>query len=334
MSGQGGKSKYCFNESLPIIKRDWRGNRKVSGCFSNLYRSQGHGILSVAQWRFSPNPDWKEKIMERWRPKPNMVESLDEIVGDALFWIGHSSFYIQIGGKRMLIDPIFGRIPFVRRRSPLPMHVNIFKNIDYILISHDHYDHLDRKSVKQLLRLNPKVKVICGLDVGELISKWSRRTQIVEMGWYQQLSEDGVKLTFLPAQHWGKRTATDGGTRLWGAFMIESDSYRLYFSGDTGYSNHFKELPLLFDKIDCAIMGIGAYKPRWFMRANHISPHQALDAAMVMGANLTIPMHYGTYSLSDEAMGDPPRVFRFEARRRGINVRVPRIGTVVSLERT
>lgn len=316
-----------------MIKEDWRGNRVVAGRFSNLRHNVQHGLEEISKWRLSESFDWAEKIFEGWRPVVRRVESIDAIEGDALFWLGHSSFYLQIAGKRILLDPVFYRIPMVRRRSKLPVSVNIFKQIDYIIISHDHYDHLDKRSIKQLLRLNPRATVVCGLNVSELIERWSRRTRVVEMGWYQQLCEEGLKITALPCQHWSKRTATDGGRRLWCAFMVESSDYRLYYSGDTGYARHFKELPSLFGRIDCAVMAIGAYKPRWFMRANHISPYQALDAVEQMGADLTIPMHYGTFSLSNETMGNPPIVFEQEARERNIDIKIPDLGEVVELKR-
>ena len=125
---------------------------------------------------------------------------------------------------------------------------------------------------------------------------------------------------------------SDGGTRLWGAFMIECGGIVIYNSGDTGYAPHFKELPEFFPHIDYCMIGIGAYKPKWFMRPNHISPYDALKASADMGAKVTVPMHYGTFDLSDEPLFDPPKVFAEEARRLDMDYLLPELGEVVKLK--
>ena len=188
-------------------------------------------------------------------------------------------------------------------------------------------------SVGCLLKSNPQMKLFCGLGTGELIKSWFPEIEMVEAGWYQQIMDEGLKITFLPAQHWSKRSVRDGGQRLWGAFMIQGDGMSVYYSGDTGYSQHFSEIPELFGAPDYALVGIGAYKPRWFMRPNHISPHEALTASQEMQAGLTIPMHYGTFDLSDEPLHDPPQVFAAEAKKRKVNVVIPALGEVVKLKR-
>ena len=232
-----------------------------------------------------------------------------------------------------MFDPVFGNIPFVRRRSQFPANPNIFTGIDYLLISHDHFDHLDKQSVGRLLDNNPHMKLFCGLGTGELVKSWFPEIEMLEAGWYQQIEDGHLKITFLPAQHWSKRSVRDGGQRLWGAFMLQGDGISIYYSGDTGYSNHFAEIPELFSSPDYALVGIGAYKPRWFMRPNHISPHEALTASQEMHAGLTIPMHYGTFDLSDEPLHDPPQVFAAEARKRNIKVAIPTLGDIVKLKK-
>ena len=157
--------------------------------------------------------------------------------------------------------------------------------------------------------------------------------KVIEDGWYQQMEDEGLKITFLPAQHWSKRSVRDGGQRLWGAFMLQGNGISLYYSGDTGYSSHFREIPDLFGAPDYALLGIGAYKPRWFMRPNHISPYESLTAAEEMHAGLTIPMHYGTFDLSDEPLHDPPKVFATEAKKRKIPVKIPYLGEIVKLNK-
>ena len=321
------------NESLKVIQPYWRGNPVVKGRFVNRQHRVKHGVGNVMKWRFSPNPQRKEKRQENWNPHLIPVYSLEHLSGDFLVWLGHNSFYMQLAGRRIMFDPVFGNIPFVKRKSKFPADPAVFQHIDYLLVSHDHFDHLDKPSVMRLFKGNPQMKVFCGFGVGKLIQGWCPGIEVVEAGWYQQLDDGQLKITFLPAQHWGKRSLNDGGQRLWGAFMLQGDGLSVYYGGDTGYSNHFVEIPELFGKPDYALLGIGAYKPRWFMQPNHISPYDTLTASEEMRARVTIPMHYGTFDLSDEPLSDPPSVFAAEAKKRGIRVEIPVLGEVVKLSK-
>lgn len=328
----GERILFRKNEALRTLKACWRGNPTVNGRFFNRQHRWRPGMGSVLKWRLSPNPQRHEKRTIKWNPHVHFLRSLDSVVGNSLIWLGHNSFFLQLGKYRFMIDPVFGSIPFVKRRSTCPALASIFRDIDFLLISHDHFDHLDRTSVARLVEANPQMKLFCGVGTGKLVQSWFPAMEVIEAGWYQQYEEEGLKLTFLPAQHWSKRGVNDGGTRLWGAFMIECDGIVIYNSGDTGYAPHFKELPDMFPHIDYCMIGIGAYKPKWFMRPNHISPYDALKASAEMKARMTIPMHYGTFDLSDEPLFDPPKVFRDEAKRLGMEILVPDLGEVVKLK--
>ena len=319
------------NEHLPSVNPRWRGNPTKGGKFFNRQHRWRPGAVSVLKWRLSLNPQRKEKRRIKWNPNVHFLRSLDGVVGNSLIWLGHNSFFIQLGGKRLMIDPVYGNIPFVKRRSTFPANPSIFRNIDYLLISHDHFDHLDKPSVARLVADNPGMTLFCGLGTGALIQGWFPQLKVIEAAWYQQYTDGVLTLTFLPAQHWSKRGVSDGGERLWGAFMIQADGITVYNSGDTGYARHFLELPELFPHIDYCMIGIGAYKPRWFMKPNHISPYDALTASRDMEARLTIPMHYGTFDLSDEPLFDPPHVFAQEARLRSMPVLIPELGEIVKL---
>lgn len=324
---------FLQNNELTTIKKNWQGNRIIDGCFVNQQFRKRPGFGNVLKWRFSPNPQRKEKRREKWNPEVCHLTQLPERNQDALVWLGHNSFFVQIAGKRVMFDPVFGNIPFVKRQSRFPANPEIFLGIDYLLLSHDHFDHMDKRSIVTLYRNNPGIKVFCGLKTGELLQKWCPGICVIEAGWYQQLEEQGIEITFLPAQHWGKRSVKDGGLRLWGAFMLRSKTLSLYYSGDTGYADHFSEVKKLFGAPDYALIGIGAYKPRWFMQPNHISPYEALAASRDMNAGLTIPMHYGTFDLSDEPLSDPPKVFAEEADRQNINITIPALGELISLHK-
>ena len=324
---------FMKNSGLKTIHPQWRGNPRAKGRFFNRQHHHRHGVIGIMKWRLSPNPQRKEKRTIKWEPEVYTFHTLDVVQGNTLIWLGHNSFFLQLAGKRIMFDPVFGHIPFVKRQSELPTHPEVFTNIDYLLISHDHFDHLNRSSIRKLYRNNPQMKLFCGIGTGALVKKWFPTMEFIEAGWYQQLEADGLKLSFLPAQHWSKRCLKDGGKRLWGAFMVEGDGISIYYSGDTGYANHFAEIPDFFDAPDYALLGIGAYKPRWFMRPNHISPYDALTASQEMGAGITIPMHYGTFDLSDEPLHDPPQVFLQEAEKRGMAVQIPYIGERIELRK-
>lgn len=323
---------FVRNEALPTIHPRWRGNPVSHGRFFNREHRWQPGMGPITQWRFSRNPWHLAKKYIRWNPKVIPLHSLEEVKGNALVWLGHNSFFLQLGGKRLMIDPVFGNFPFVKRESPCPASPEVFREIDYLLISHDHFDHLDKPSVKKLVDQNPTMRLFCGLGTGQLLNSWFPALEVIEAGWYQQYTDEGgLKLTFLPAQHWSKRSFNDGGSRLWGAFLLQADGITIYNSGDTAYASHFRELPEIIPHIDYCMIGIGAYQPRFFMKPNHISPFDALTAVSEMHARVAIPMHYGTFNLSDEPMFNPPHVFEREAENRGIQVQIPQLGEILPL---
>lgn len=190
----------CFrrNERLATVNPYWRGNPMVRGRFFNRQHRFRPGMGSVLKWRLSPNPQRKEKKMVKWDPKVCYLRSLDAVVGDSLIWLGHNSFFLQLAGKRIMFDPVFGSIPFVKRQSEFPANPDIFTEIDYLLVSHDHFDHLDKQSIARLLKNNPQMKLFCGLGTGELIQGWFPEMKVIEAGWYQQMEDEGLKITFLP----------------------------------------------------------------------------------------------------------------------------------------
>ncbi len=152
----------------------------VKGRFFNRQHRFRPGMGSVLKWRLSPNPQRKEKRTVKWEPRVNYLRSLDAVTGNSLIWLGHNSFFLQLAGNVSCLTPVFGSIPFVRRRSQFPANTDIFTGIDYLLISHDHFDHLDKQSVGCLLKSNPQMKLFCGLGTGELIKSWFPEIEMVE----------------------------------------------------------------------------------------------------------------------------------------------------------
>lgn len=258
---------------------------------------------------------WKETLLgEKGQPRPEYplpavktdLKALD-IQQDLFVWLGHSSFYIQLGGKRILIDPVFSDYA-----SPVPMINKAFTGtsiyqaedippVDILLISHDHYDHLDYPTIKAIQQ-NVK-QVMTGLGVGAHFQAWGYPENIVhEADWYHSVSFDGVTITATPARHFSGRTLSRDQS-LWVGYVLKSADKTLFISGDSGYGTHFEEIGKRFGPFDWVALDSGQYDPRW---ANvHMSPEEALQAARDLQATAFTPIHIGRFSLAPHDWNDP-----------------------------
>lgn len=267
----------------------------------------------IFKWKSSPNPYAEQKKRDTWRPKVVKGDGFLQHSLDVKVWLGHASFFFRLNGLNIIVDPVFGKLsPFMPRYSELPVQPDQFRNLDFILVTHDHRDHCDADSLKLLLRNNPRATVVTGLGMAKVIQPWTSGHKIVEMDWHQQADFQslGLRITYLPTRHWCRRRLTDMNVRLWGAFVLETPGTTIYFGGDSGYGHHFAQTAQLFPKIDFAFLGIGAFAPVWFMKSNHMSPADAWQAFNDLGARTLVPMHYGTFDLSDEPIGEPERLLR------------------------
>ncbi|MHB8605356.1 MAG: MBL fold metallo-hydrolase [Thermoplasmatota archaeon] len=223
-----------------------------------------------------------------------------------LTWVGHSTFILRVAGKTIYTDPIFSsRAGGVVKRhvAPSPRLADAPRP-DLVLLSHNHYDHLDAASVKAL-------GTDAAFRVPRGVKKWftSRKFRDVEeLDWWQTTETAGFKLTFVPAQHFSGRALWDRNKTQWGGWVLETlRGFTLYFAGDSGYFSGFKEIGARFPHIDVAIIPIGAYWPRNFMEEVHVSPAEAVQAFLDVGARTFVPCHWGTFRLAMEALDDPPR---------------------------
>ncbi|MDX8290312.1 MBL fold metallo-hydrolase [Metabacillus indicus] len=212
-------------------------------------------------------------------------------------WIGHSTFLIQTGGINILTDPVWAERMGMQRRLTKPgMPIRALPEIDAVLISHGHYDHLDFASIRRL-KGDPVFYVPEGLG-----TSFKRRgyKNVKEAAWWDVFDKEDVRFTFVPAQHWTRRTLWDTNTSHWGGWVIEHKGHSIYFAGDSGYFRGFKEIGEKMS-VDAVLMPIGAYEPEWFMKVSHINPEDAVTAYLDLNAKGPfVPMHYGAFRLADD----------------------------------
>lgn len=299
-------TSYTANPTLRTINEDWPGTPlDQNGRFINTEYPTIIQFPQILKFLTQRNPQRAVKKTDTWRISVQKNDAWLADPDDKIVWLGHASFFIQLSKVRILIDPMFGRLPLVKRYSVMPVDPNKLLNIDYILISHAHYDHCDKDSLTLLAANNPQAKILCGLKLDGIIKKWIDN-DVQTAGWYQQFQiNHNLNITFLPSRHWANRNVFDINTTLWGGFMIQSEEKCIYFGGDSGYGSHFSDIGKLFSNIDVALIGAGAYAPTWFMGQHHQDPYHAVKAFHATGAKIFIPFHYGTFDSADEPMGEP-----------------------------
>lgn len=308
---------YVENETLPIIKTGWQGTPvDEDGRFVNAEFPYLPKVTDILKWRFGARPQKQAKADDRARLEIKDPTEFLNSEKDGILWFGHASFLIRLNGINILLDPVFGEPSFITPLAAPPSPVEKLRRVDFILISHDHRDHCDAATIEQLTKKFPDARLLAGLQMNELLKDWnSSANEIQTAGWYQQfkLPTDKIKISFLPSRHWSRRGLFDTNARLWGGYVIEGAGRTIYFSGDSGYGSHYKELAEVFPKIDYFLIGIGAYEPNWFMKANHNSPAEALQGFLDAKAEYLLPMHFGRFDLSDEPPSEPLRLLKEKA---------------------
>jgi L-ascorbate metabolism protein UlaG (beta-lactamase superfamily) len=271
---------------------------------------------------------------ENWVEPSNVAQSSTKPV---ITWVGHSTFLIQIGGVNIITDPVFFNISlFGPRILKAGMAIDDLPKIDFIIISHNHLDHMDLRSIKAInTRHKPTVLVPHG-NKEWLESRAVKK--VVEKKWWEGHEFDGdLKFTFLPAVHWTSRGILDINKTLWGSWMIEFPGFKIYFAGDTAYAEHFNKIGEIFQNIDVALMPIGPVQPRKLINEAHTCPNQAVRGFLDLDAKYFIPMHWGTFRSAYESFSAPAEVLlkswnKFEDKLHGKSLKLLKVGESTSFE--
>lgn len=282
----------------------------------------------------SPNAPMPE---ERTQDFTDFLESASTI---KFIWLGHSSILLSIEGKTVLIDPVFSDyaspVPLiVRRFQPPVIKIDDLPKIDYIVISHDHYDHLDMETIKHFT--DRDVKFILPLGVGAHLRRWGiAASKMIELDWWEEADLGGAgpgSLSFVatPAQHFSGRTGISSKMEtLWASWVIKSPTRRMFFSGDSGYDTHYKSIGERLGPFDLVFMDSGQYNERW--RAVHNMPHDVITGFMELRGNYLVPVHWGMFDMSLHNWFDPPSKISKLAKQNNINLITPRLGAIIRLE--
>ena len=260
------------------------------------------------QWRMTKEkspPRVEIESSDEWR-------NLEPLSTNYAVWIGHATYLLNNGELTIITDPIFSNraspVPWAgpKRLIPPAIPLGDLPPIDVVVISHNHYDHLDLPSLKALQQANPEVVILVPQGDKTLLEGQGLQN-VHQFRWWQNIRLGKTELTFTPVQHWSSRGITDRNSSLWGGWFIKSPSLSLYHAGDTGYSKDFVKTREILGVPDVAFIPIGAYEPRWFMRSQHVNPAEAVQVALDLKAPRSYGMHWGTFILTDEAVKAPRR---------------------------
>ncbi|MBB4080667.1 L-ascorbate metabolism protein UlaG (beta-lactamase superfamily) [Lewinella aquimaris] len=308
--------EYLLNPTLPVHPSQagqWRGNPIIGKEFQYLRQPFRPKYSRLMRMLVMPNPQRTEKKADQWTPRVSEdVEYLADRNRDWIVWLGHACYLMQLNGLRYLTDPQLRDIRMAPRRVFPPFDYEQLRGVDYLLLSHDHRDHVDERCIRAITKNNDIRKILCPLRMSSVIGGWVGDTVIEEAAWFQRydLAGTGVDIHFLPSRHWCRRGLRDFNRVLWGSFMIETGgggagARKIYFGGDSGYTPYWEEIGQMFPGIDLAMLGIGAYMPEYVMREVHANPAEAFTGYRDLQAQYWWPMHHGTYDLSNEPPAEP-----------------------------
>ncbi len=295
----------------------------ADGSFRNPWpESEPHGLLDVLRWararRGTALPPTPPRGFFPVTAPGYAQPRLDDADASAT-WVGHSTIMLQMGGRNVLTDPMWSERAFPvqwagpRRVMPPSVALEALPPLDIVLLSHSHYDHLDKNTVKWIARRHHEAIWVTPLRLGAYLRGFGVK-RIVELDWWESADVHGIRIAATPARHFSARRAGDRNRTLWSGFTLEHSGRRCYFAGDSAYHPEFSEIGARYGPFDLVAMPIGAYDPRWFMQRVHVNPEEAVQACMDLASThrgarpaLTLGIHWGTFRLTDEPMDEPPR---------------------------
>lgn len=291
--------------------------------YENPWPHQRHGFKDILRWKLGFSARETSRIPEAPDQAAPLAGSNPSHIAMApdhgwrICWLGHASFLIQGNGKSLLIDPVLSDycsplpLPTLKRRVAPPYLTCELPPIDAILITHTHYDHLDMPTLRKFDRSTP----LFFPEGHTALLKKSGFTNITEIAWWKSTHlTDNIRITAVPAQHFTSRTPLDRNAGHWCGWVIEGADKKLWHAGDSGYCGVFSEIGEHFGGIDLAMIPIGAYQPRSIMKAMHMNPEEAVQAFLDAKCQRAIAMHWGTFKLTDEPMGEPPMLLKLATR--------------------
>lgn len=298
----------------------------TKGGFRNPFVEKKHrGLLQYLKMRYFSDEKFADyKANAHKIPlvrQPDLTRTYNPSNRVQITWIGHATTLIQYKGVNLLTDPMFSNraspVGFAgpERYNPPSLTINSLPKLDYIVISHSHYDHLDLNSVR-LIGSRTQWLVPLGLKA------WFAKagvdpTRVLELDWWESVQFGAVTITCTPAQHWSSRSLWDRNKSLWSSWMLQIDDRTIWYSGDTGYNPYqFKEIGEKFQEVDLALISIGAYEPRWFMKDMHINPDEAVQIHLDINSKYSIGIQWGTFQLTSEPIDDPPLKLKAALKKR------------------
>ena len=285
--------------------------------FFNPNGANGQPFWRAPSMLFTPRTRWPSNVPVEQKPPPG--SGPDEVV---VTFIGHASFLVQSAGVNLLLDPVYAEraspLSFIgprRHRAP-GLRLDALPEISCVLLSHNHYDHCDLATLRELDQ-RFHMPVVTPIGNGRLLRSAGIQ-RIEELDWWEAARTAPIPVTITPAQHFSARHPFDRNRALWGGFLMEISGRRILFAGDTGYGPHFREIAARLSPIDFALIPIGAYEPRWFMKDIHMNPAEAVQAHLDLEAAESLAMHFGTFQLTPEGIDDPPRELGKALLERGV----------------
>lgn len=265
-----------------------------------------------------------ENPLDLWTRRPES--------GFRVTWLGHSTMLLEVDGARILTDPVWGEraspISFAgpKRFHPVPVPIEALPKLDVVLVSHDHYDHLCRRTIGALAKL--RVPFVTALGVGARLEAFGVAPELItELDWWEQTTVGPVGFTAAPAQHFSGRGMGDRNQTLWASWVLKTDKHRLFFSGDTGLTTEFEEIRQRHGPFDLVMIEVGAFHPSW--GGIHLGPENALKAHAMLGGGTLMPIHWGTFNLALHAWDEPAETLVRLASEQRVRLFTPRLGAAV-----